>query len=602
MIRRLLVANRGEVARRIFRTCRDLGVATAAVYEEPDRDEPFVREADEAVPVGSYLAAEEIVAAAARVGADAVHPGWGFLAEDARFAERCLDAGLAFVGPPPDVLAAAGSKLRSRALAEGLGVPVLPAGDESGFPALVKASYGGGGRGMRLVHGPGELALALESAEREAAAAFGDGALFLERYLEGARHVEVQILGDAAGTVTHLFGRECSVQRRWQKVIEEAPVRDERLLEAAVRIGEALGYVGAGTVEFLVAPDGAFYFLEVNARLQVEHPVTELVTGLDLVALQLRLAEGGPVPDGVTVAGHAVEARLYAEGAGTLHRFRAGGVRVDSGVEDGSEVSARYDPLLAKLVAHGPTRGEAIRRLAAALRGARIHGVPTNRDLLLAVLEHPAFLAGEVDTQFLEGADLVRAAFDERLHAAAAALAGQAARRSGQSLPSGWRNNPSQLQRASFEDFDVGYRLSPLVLEVNGDPLEARLHACTPDLVELEAGGVRRRIEVHLVGDTAYVDSPLGSSALRELPRFPPGDAGAAAGSLVAPMPGSVVRVAVEPGQEVERGQPLVVVEAMKMEHTVAAPRAGRVAEVRVAQGEQVDGGRVLVVLEEAGD
>ena len=366
MIRRLLVANRGEVARRIFRTCRDLGVGTAAVYEGPDRDEPFVREADEALPVESYLHAGEIVAAAVRAGADAVHPGGGFLAEHAGFAERCRDAGLGFVGPPPDVLAAAGSKLRARGLAEELGVPVLPAGDEAGFPVLVKASSGGGGRGIRLVHGPGELAAALESAEREVAAAFGDGALFLERYLEGARHVEVQILGDAAGTVTHLFGRECSVQRRWQKVIEEAPVGDERLLEAAVRIGEALGYVGAGTVEFLVAPDGAFYFLEVNTRLQVEHPVTELVTGVDLVALQLRLAEGGPVPDGVSVAGHAVEARLYAEGAGTLHRFWAGGVRVDSGVEDGSEVSARYDPLLAKLVAHGPTRGDAIRRLAAA--------------------------------------------------------------------------------------------------------------------------------------------------------------------------------------------------------------------------------------------
>ena len=334
-----------------------------------------------------------------------------------------------------------------------------------------------------------------------------------------------------AGTVTHLFGRECSVQRRWQKVIEEAPVGDERLLGAAVRIGEALGYVGAGTVEFLVAPDGAFYFLEVNARLQVEHPVTELVTGLDLVALQLRLAEGGPVPDGVSVAGHAVEARLYAEGAGTLHRFWAGGVRVDSGVEDGSEVSAAT-------TCWPPSRtgrcGDAIRRLAAALRDARIHGGADEPRSPARRVEHPAFLAGEVDTQFLAGGDLSRPPIDERLHAAAAALAGQAARRRGQSLPSGWRNSPSQLQRASFEGFDVGYRLSPLALEVNGEPLEARLHACTPELVELEAEGVRRRLEVHLVGETAYVDSPLGSSALRELPRFPHAGAAAAAGSLVA--------------------------------------------------------------------
>ncbi|HEY3185523.1 MAG TPA: biotin carboxylase N-terminal domain-containing protein [Gaiellaceae bacterium] len=603
-IRKLLVANRGEIARRIFRTCRALGISTVAVYAEPDAAAPFVHEADEAVAIDGYLRDEAIVAAAARTGADAIHPGYGFLAESPAFARRCRDAGIVWIGPAAETIEAVGDKVAAKELAARVGVPVLPS---EGFPLLVKAAAGGGGRGMRVVRDERELSAAVAAAEREASSSFGDGRVFRERLVEGARHVEVQVLGDAHGHVVHLFGRECSVQRRWQKVIEEAPVVDERLHEAAVALAREIGYVGAGTIEFLLAPDGAFFFLEANARLQVEHPVTEEVTGLDLVSLQIRIAEGEPLDVAPAATGHAIEARLYAEdpalgylpSTGRIARFEIDGVRVDSGVEVGSVVTSHYDPLLAKLVAHAPTRVEAIRKLAGALRRARVHGVTTNRDQLLAVLTHPAFAAGEIDTTFLDRVQIPRV--DARLHAAAAALAAQAARRRGHTLPSGWRNNPSQRQRTAYEGYDVDYRLARegLELEVNGERIDALLVSCTPGVVELEVDGVRRRFEVSRADGVAWVDSSLGSARLRELPRFREADLLEAEGSLVAPMPGTVVRVDAEPGEEVEAGQTLVVVEAMKMEHVIAAPHAARVAEVRVAAGEQVDGGRVLVVLEE---
>jgi len=592
LIQKLLVANRGEIARRIFRTARRLGIRTVAVYSEPGA--PFVREADEAVRIESYLRGEEIVAAAARTGADAVHPGYGFLSEDAGFARRCVDAGLMWVGPPPEVVELAGSKLRARELAREHGIPVL---DDAGFPALVKASAGGGGRGMRIVHSEEELAAARESAAREAESAFGDGTLYVERFVPNARHVEVQILADADGNVMHLYGRDCTVQRRWQKVIEEGPFTDERVLAAAVRLAEAMRYVNAGTVEFLLGPDGEFFFLEVNARLQVEHPVTEEVTGLDLVELQLRVAEGARLELAPQLDGHAIEARLYAESAGTVTRFDIDGVRVESGVDVGSAVGTSFDPMVAKLIAHAPTREQAIRSLAGALRRARIHGIETNRELLLAALEHPDFAADRIDTQWFERLELAPRTYP--LHALAAALAGAAARRVGQTLPSGWRNNPSQLQRTTFDGYDVGYRLQDGVFEVNGEPVDARLVALTPTRVELELDGVLRGYDVEIVGARVYVDGADGSTSFEELDRYPTAAAETAGGSLVSPMPGSVVRVAVAAGEEVEPGQPLVVLEAMKMEHTVAAPHAGRVAEVRVAEGEQVGGGHVLVVLEE---
>jgi acyl-CoA carboxylase subunit alpha len=675
VIARLLVANRGEIARRVLRAARGMGIATVAVFSEPDRDALFVAEADEAVPLGgvtpaeSYLRVDAVLEAAERTGADAVHPGYGFLAENPELAAGCRKRGITFVGPPPEVLAVLGDKVEAKRVMAAAGVPVLPGaevtgldGDELaaaaervGLPVMVKATFGGGGIGMRAVREPAELQAAVDAARRQAGAAFGDDAIFLERLLQAPRHVEVQVLADAHGRVVHLFERECSVQRRHQKLVEEAPSwavdadLRRRLGDAAVATAEAVGYVGAGTVEFLLEPGGEFFFLEVNARLQVEHPVTEAVTGLDLVRLQLLVAAGEPLPDEAvqaTLRGHAVEARLYAEDprrgflpqAGTLHRFRVPArVRVDAGVGDGSVVGVHYDPLLAKVIAHAPSRAEAAGLLAAALDGARLHGVTTNRDLLVGVLRHPAFLAGDIDTAFLERhppAELAAGHCDpeaRRLHAAAAALAAQAARRAAATvqptIPSGWRNNPSQLQRVEFDGEEgvlaVGYRFGRAgaleALEVDGEPVPgARLWACSADLVDLEAGGVRRRFEVHRVGDVHYLDGPLGHAELRERPRFPepapegsgepqggsPMDRGGAvaAGSLASPLPGIVRRVAVRPGEAVPAGALLVVVEAMKLEHRISAPTAGRVREVLVAEGQEVDAGAPVAVLEEAGD
>jgi propionyl-CoA carboxylase alpha chain len=636
VIAKLLVANRGEIARRVLRTCRELGIATVAVFSDPDRDAPFVAEADEAVPLGGatpaepYLRADAIVEAAERTGADAVHPGYGFLAESADFAERCRKRDLTFIGPSPEALAVMGNKLEAKRLALLANVPVL-AGAEAGFPVMVKAVRGGGGVGMRVVRDRTELDEAVAAAGRAAETAFGDGEVFLEQYLEGARHVEVQIAGDASGRVVHLFERDCSIQRRYQKVIEEAPspavdaALRHRLGELAVAAGQAVGCTGVATVEFLLA-DRELRFLEMNPRLQVEHPVTECVTGLDLVRLQLLLAEGEPLPEAMPpLRGHAIEARLYAEdprrgflpAAGTLHRFRIDprpGLRVDAGVVDGSRVDAHYDPLLAKVIAHAPSRTEAARLLASALESARLHGPPTNRDLLVSVLRQPAFLAGETDTGFLERhAGELAPARALWLEAVAAALAAQAARRAGATLPSGWRNNPSQLQRTELEvvgdagpGISVGYRLhrDGLEVEVDGEPRELRLWSCGPELVELEAGGVRRRFEIHRVGDVLYVDGPLGACALRELPRFPePAKAATTAGSLAAPLPGVVRRVAAKAGDNVEAGTLLLVIEAMKMEHHVTAPRAGRVGAILVAEGDEVAAGALLAVVSgEGGD
>lgn len=642
-IAKLLIANRGEIARRVQRTCRALGIRTVAVFAEDDAALPFVREADEAVPlVGTtpaetYLRADAIVEAARRTGADAVHPGYGFLAEDAAFAQRCEQAGLRFVGPPPHVLAAMGSKLDAKRTADRIGVPVLPtlADGANGagalpFPVLVKAAAGGGGRGMRVVEREADLERALESARREAEAAFGDPTLFLEPYLPAPHHVEVQIVGDRHGTVLDLHERECSLQRRHQKVVEEAPsptVDDDlrgRLTDAARRLGEAIGYVGAGTVEFIVGPDGAFYFLEVNARLQVEHPVTEAVTGVDLVRLQLEIARGAALPDLLPerppVRGHAIEARLCAEDpardwvptAGRLHRLRwedGPGLRVDAGYEDGSVVGVHYDSLLAKAVVHAPTRAEAARRLAGELSRFRIHGPRTNRDLLVRVLRHPEFLAGHVDTGFFARhapADLGGPLAGEeavRLSAAAAALVGQARRRAAApvlgSLPSGWRNVHSQPQRTRFRGCEVTYRFDGDALRLAVDGEELPVEAETSEThCDLTAGGVRRRFEVAEAAGTWYVDSPLGAVEFQEAPRFAEAGAVETPGSLHAVMPGVVVRVSARPGDSVAAGQELLVVEAMKMERPVTAPYAGTLAELRVAPGQSVAAGELLAVIE----
>ena len=558
-IRTLLVANRGEVARRVFRTCREIGVRTVAVYTPPDAGAPFVTEADAAVPLDGargYLDIGQILAAAEATGADAVHPGWGFLAENAAFAEACIAAGLTWVGPPPPAMESMGSKIEARRLMEAAGVPVVPgatlspagdggsrsglptkdvgkplgqdaaiaaAGESVGFPLLVKASAGGGGKGMRLVTRAEDLAAAVTDAAREAAAAFGDPAVFLERYVSPGRHVEVQVIGDHQGTVVHLFERDCSVQRRHQKLVEEStsPAVDDdlraRMGQAAVAAAEAVGYHGVGTVEFLLGPDGAFYFLEMNTRLQVEHPVTELVTGLDLVRLQLAVAEGRPLPPevhGARITGHAVEVRLYAEDP--LHDYQPQtgrveaiefpdlpGLRLDSGVEAGSVIGTDYDSMLAKVIATGPTRAEAVRFLIDALRRARIHGVGTNRDLLLAILDHDEFGAGQADTGFLDRHppdELLAPTLDPaalRLHALAAALAASAAARAAapvlRPVRSGFRNNPGPpaVRRFTAGDTElaVGYRLgrSPR-FTVDGEDLAVEVLDARSD-----GGGTRRR-------------------------------------------------------------------------------------------------------------
>ncbi|MFC8615653.1 biotin carboxylase N-terminal domain-containing protein [Micromonospora purpureochromogenes] len=670
MITRLLVANRGEIARRVFATCRALGVETVAVHSDADADAPFVAEADQAVrlpgntPAETYLRIEKILDAARRTGADAVHPGYGFLAENAEFAAAVTDAGLTWVGPPAKAIAAMGDKMEAKALLAEAGVPMLPTWTDpdqiTDFPVLVKASAGGGGRGMRVVRDAADLAEAVASARREAAAAFGDGTVFIERYVERGRHVEVQIFGDTHGTVVALGERDCSIQRRHQKIVEEAPavvgpqVR-QRLHEAAVAAGRAVDYVGAGTVEFLLAPTGEFFFLEMNTRLQVEHPVTEAVTGLDLVRLQLLVAEGEPLPVAATppTDGHAIEVRLCAEdpaqgfrpATGTLHRFAVPGVtgaftptkglRLDSGVADGSTVGVHYDSMLAKLVAWAPTRAEAVRALAGALARAEFHGVATNRDLLVRVLRSAEFAAAEADTGFLDRHPEVFApllpADRSPLAALAAALASAAARRAEAGvlagLPSGWRNVPAipQVTRYAGPDggeIEVRYRLDragalaqwstepglpsadgpsaesePAGADRSGQPPTVALVEARPDRVVLDVDGVRRAIRVHRVGSAVFVDGPDGATSLTELPRFPLPTTELAAGSLLAPLPGAVSRVHVAVGQRVAAGDLLLTLEAMKLEHPVLAPTDGVVAELPVPAGGQVDTGAVLAVV-----
>ncbi|MGD9762512.1 MAG: biotin carboxylase N-terminal domain-containing protein [Candidatus Binatia bacterium] len=656
-IAKVLIANRGEIARRVLRTCRRLGIAGVAVYSDADAAAAHVAEADEAVRIGpaeslqSYLSIDRVLAAAAAVGADAVHPGYGFLAENADFAARCVDAGLVFIGPPAEVIRQMGSKIAAREIMARSGVPVVPGISGAGLddaqlaaaaqrlelPLLIKAAAGGGGKGMRLVRVGAELSEAIAAARREARQAFGDDALLIERYLDAPRHIEVQIFGDRFGRVAHLVERECSIQRRFQKVIEEAPspaidgALRSRLGAAAVTAGEAIGYAGAGTVEFIVDARGAFYFLEVNTRLQVEHPVTEAITGLDLVELQIRLAEGAPLPARIgeaAVDGHAVEARLYAEDPSNDFLPATGrvalwappaveGVRWDSAVERGSEVSVHYDALLAKVIAHGPTRGAAIDRLAAALRGLAVGGVTTNRDFLLAVLAHREFRAGAIDTHFIDRhlpAGARRAPADAegaRVHAIAAAIDAHERRRRADASPlpsgiaSGWRNNRWRAQdvhyRVDAQDLEVRYVAradARFAVECAGRASDVRLADWTDTGIALEIDGVRRRFAIACSGDTVYVHGPLGGASLVELPRFPPRTSEDPAGRCLAPMSGVVRQVLVKPGDRVEQGATLVVLEAMKMEHPLRANAAAMVKEVRVEVGQIVDPDAVMVVLQ----
>jgi acetyl/propionyl-CoA carboxylase alpha subunit len=646
----VLVANRGEIARRILRACRELDLTTVAVYGDPDAGSAHVAEADRAVRLPgrtaaeTYLRQQAIIDAAQAAGAEAVHPGYGFLAEDAGFARAVQAAGLVWIGPSAESIELMGDKVNAKRRMAEAGVPVLPELDpqaltESDLPVLIKASAGGGGRGMRLVGSLAELADQLDRARAEAERAFGDGRVFCEPYLAGGRHLEVQVLADASGTVWLLGERECSVQRRHQKVIEETPSPlaerlpelRERLSAAAEAAVRSIRYLGAGTVEFICDSQGNCYFLEMNTRLQVEHPVTECVTGLDLVGWQLRLAMGqrltGAAPQ---PAGHAVEARLCAEDpalgwqpqTGTLHALEfpgqtsefgiAGrsGIRVDAGVQPGEDIHPYADPLLAKVISYAPDRATALRRLAGTLRRARIHGPTTNRDQLVRVLRDPVFEAGAADTSLLERADLAEPLLSEpfeRLAAVAAALAAatadQAAAPVLAELPSGWRNVFSQPQRRSLTGprgrHDISYRSSRSGFQVLGYGDLQVLRAAS-DQVVLTLAGVRHGFAVSRYQDECWVDSPAGSARFTLLERFEDPAQLQPSGSLLAPLPGSVLRLAVRPGDRVRRGQPLLWIEAMKMEHPVPAGEDGLVSELPVTVGAQVAVGDLLAVIEPA--
>ncbi|MFC8242447.1 acetyl/propionyl/methylcrotonyl-CoA carboxylase subunit alpha [Streptomyces chartreusis] len=635
MFETVLVANRGEIAVRVIRTLRSIGVRSVAVHSDADADARHVREADTAVRIGpaaaseSYLSVERLLEAAARTGAQAVHPGYGFLAENAEFARACADAGLVFIGPSADAISLMGDKIRAKETVKAAGVPVVPgssgsgltdaeladAAREIGMPVLLKPSAGGGGKGMRLVRDEARLADEIAAARREARASFGDDTLLVERWVDRPRHIEIQVLADGHGSVVHLGERECSLQRRHQKIIEEAPsvLLDEAtragMGEAAVQAARSCGYRGAGTVEFIV-PGGdpsSYYFMEMNTRLQVEHPVTELVTGLDLVEWQLRVAAGERLAfgqDDVTLTGHAIEARICAEdpargflpSGGTVLRLRepqGDGVRTDSGLSEGTEVGSLYDPMLSKVIAYGPDRATALRKLRAALAETVTLGVQTNAGFLRRLLAHPAVVAGELDTGLVERVvdDLVATDVPDEVYEAAAAVRLDALRPAGDgwtdpfSVPSGWR---------------LGGTARPVSFHLRAqDPVEYAPRgsaAVTDDGVSVTLDGVRHTF--HRAADWLGRDGdawqvrdhdPVAASLT--------GAAHAGADSLTAPMPGTVTVVKVAVGDEVTAGQSLLVVEAMKMEHVISAPHAGTVAELDVTPGATVAMDQVLAVI-----
>jgi acetyl/propionyl-CoA carboxylase alpha subunit len=619
--KKILIANRGEIAVRIMCTCREMGIGTVAVYSEFDRDALHVRLADQAVPIGgaaakeSYLNIERIIAAARLTGAEAIHPGYGFLAENAAFASACENAGIEFIGPRASVIEALGSKSEARKLAQEAGVPVVPVPAENEFPKLIKASLGGGGRGMRIVRNAAEFKEAYAAAKGEAERSFGDGELLVEKYIEGARHVEVQIFGDRHGDVMHLHERDCSVQRRHQKIIEESPspavtpAIQSRMTDAAVALARKVGYTNAGTVEFLLAPSGDFYFIEVNTRIQVEHPVTEMVTGLDLIRLQIEIAQGGKLPDAQPEQkGHAIEARLYAEdpendflpSTGVLHVWRppeaSAGLRIDSGVEEGTEIGVYYDPLLAKIIAHGEDRKSAIRKLTHVLRSFAAQGLRTNREFLIAMLESEEFKGGRAHTGFQLPVSLdtdpeldrvfcsvTRAYIERTEHASRSILP---------SIPVRFRNNPTLAPSMKFAIGKSEYQVGAAVetLSVGEEHVDA--------LVE----GVRYRFHIRQHGADYYVRSTLGQRTVTRLPRFPEKAASAHHQSANSPMPGQVLRILVAEGQEVKPGDGLIVLEAMKMEQTIKATIQGVVRAVLVKPAQVVAPGEMLVEIEAVED
>jgi acetyl-CoA carboxylase, biotin carboxylase subunit len=638
MFKKILIANRGEIALRIICACKELGIRTVAIYSEADRNSLPVRFADEAICIGppqlsqSYLNIPAVISAAEIANAEAIHPGYGLLSENANFAEVCETCGLKFIGPPPELIRLMGEKEKARAAMKKAGVPILPGSDgiiasegdalewarQVGFPVIIKASAGGGGRGMRIVRSEAELPALFKAASSEAAAAFGNGDLYMEKFVEHPRHIEFQILGDAHGNVVSLGERECSIQRRHQKLLEESP-STQMTPELRAEIGgilsttlSKLGYVNAGTIEFLMDQNRNLYFIEMNTRIQVEHPVTEMVTGLDLIRLQIEIAQGGKLPEAQPEQkSHAIEARLYAEdppndfvpSTGVLHVWRppetSPGLRIDSGVEEGTEIGVYYDPLLAKIVAHGEDRPSAIRKLTHSLRNFAAQGLQTNREFLIAMLESEEFQSGKAHTGFRLA---FSSAADEELDRIFCSITRAYIERTEQahrailpSIPVRFRNNPTAAPTMKFAIGEKEY-------QIGGEKSAIETVSVDEAYIDALIKGVRHRFQIRQHGAEYYVRSTLEHRAITRLPRFPEKAASEKHQSANSPMPGQVLRILVAPGQQVKPGDGLIVLEAMKMEQTIKAIIQGVVRAVLVKPAEVVAPGQMLVEIDSVED
>ena len=635
---KLLIANRGEIACRIIKTAHEMGIACVAVYTEADTYSPFVRMADQAIKLSdSYLNGNEIINAAKQTGAEAIHPGYGFLSENAKFARAVQKEGLIWVGPNSRVITSMGDKLKAKDIAEKAGVPTLPMttdpkkANSIGYPILIKAAAGGGGKGMRIVEDKKDLKEAIAGAQREAKTGFGDDRVFIERYVASSRHIEIQILGDSQGNVVHLGERECSIQRRHQKIIEESPsprVNPEMraaMGDAAIKLAKKLKYESAGTVEFLVDDKtGEFWFLEVNTRLQVEHPVTEEVTGKDLVYEQLRIARGeelGYSQDDITWTGSSIEARLYAEdpsndflpATGTLIAYESDiniDARWDTGIEQGSVIGTDFDPMLAKVITKGKTRVDAANKLALALESLHIGGVTTNRDFLVASLRSEDFLNGKTTSDFIEKTNPQRAvildgeSLENALSAASLWIQGQNRENAAilREIPTGWRNSRLPGQKITFnyldQDIEITYRSNRDGSFTVNNGTTAKIIEWTPSGIDIEVNNSRFFSKITRDSDSIVVHGPWGDALFKILPRFTLPGSEQQAGGLVAPMPGKVIDLKVKVGSKVKKGDTLVILEAMKMEHQVKASEDGKVTKVLIKKDDQLENGALLMVVD----
>ncbi|WP_299433306.1 biotin carboxylase N-terminal domain-containing protein [uncultured Aquimarina sp.] len=651
-INTILIANRGEIASRVIRTCKKMGITCVAVYSEADKNAPFVKQADLAIHIGdpepskSYLDQDKIIVAALRSGADAIHPGYGFLSENALFAQRCLDEGIAFIGPRPQAIQAMGSKSQAKMIMEQSGVPVIPGykgKDQSdttlktealkvGFPLLLKATAGGGGKGMRIVYEENELDNAITSAKREAKNAFGDDELLIEKYIESGRHIEFQIFGDQHGTIIHLLERECSIQRRYQKVIEESPspvMTDElrkSMGEAAVLAAKSLDYDNAGTVEFIFDDTTKnFYFLEVNTRLQVEHPVTEAITGLDLVQMQIESAKGLPLrvkQDQIKANGYAIEARLYAEDAsnhfapvtGTIHKFdfpEMEGLRIESAIESGSEISMFYDPMIAKIIVHDTNRQSAHNKLNYVLKNLICQGTVTNQAFLQRLLQHEDFRAGKYDTHFIDKqinlSDINNVSKEHKEEIALAATLyswyqREVSRKILRSFPSGWRNNFYEYQKEVFfineEKVTIQYRFLDhnfkILIEEN--EVDASIIDVSKNLIRLNNNGLQKSYSILQLENDFYVHAAdIGNARVIKQDRFPTKEKEKVHGGYESPIPSQIVKIHVAAGEQIKQGSPLLVLSSMKMETVIEADEDGVIEEVYVEEGNNVEAGFLLL-------